>query len=115
MSASQIKALPPGKPYPLGATWEGDGANFALFSEHAQKIELCLFDETGAKEIARHVLAECSDSVWHGYLSGVRPGQLYGYRVYGPYAPHEGHRFNPNKLLVDPYAKGLFTNFTSLV
>lgn len=108
MNASNAKALPPGQPYPLGATWDGDGANFALFSEHAARVELCLFDETGTEEVARHVLAECSDSVWHGYLSGVHPGQLYGYRVYGPYAPHEGHRFNPNKLLVDPYAKGLF-------
>lgn len=100
--------LPRGRPFPLGATWDGDGANFALFSEHAQKVELCLFDETGKHEVARHVLTEHTDSVWHGYLSGVRPGLLYGYRVHGPYAPREGHRFNANKLLVDPYAKGLF-------
>jgi glycogen operon protein len=108
VNASHITTLPPGKPYPLGATWDGDGANFALFSEHATRVELCLFDETGANEVVRYVLPECSDSIWHGYLSGVQPGQLYGYRVHGVYAPHEGHRFNPNKLLVDPYAKGLF-------
>lgn len=95
----------PGAPYPLGAKWDGMGVNFALFSEHAEKVELCLFDDDGVKETARVVLPEYTDEVWHGYLPDVRPRQLYGYRVYGPYAPHRGHRFNPNKLLIDPYAK----------
>ncbi|MCW9040203.1 MAG: glycogen debranching protein GlgX [Rhodospirillales bacterium] len=100
--------LTPGRPFPLGATWDGKGANFALFSEHAEKVELCLFDESGGRELTRHALVSDTLSIWHGHLDGVRPGQLYGYRVYGPYAPDEGHRFNANKLLVDPYAKGLF-------
>ena len=98
----------PGIPYPLGASWDGMGVNFALFSEHAEKVELCLFNEEGEKELARLVLPEYTDEVWHGYLPDVRPGQLYGYRVYGPYDPNRGHRFNPNKLLIDPYAKTLF-------
>jgi glycogen operon protein len=98
----------PGIPYPLGASWDGMGVNFALFSEHAEKVELCLFDEEGEKELARVVLPEYTDEVWHGYLPHVRPGQLYGYRVYGPYDPNRGHRFNPHKLLIDPYAKTLF-------
>ena len=98
----------PGIPYPLGASWDGMGVNFALFSEHAEKVELCLFNEEGEKELARLVLPEYTDEVWHGYLPHVRPGQLYGYRVYGPYDPSRGHRFNPNKLLIDPYAKTLF-------
>ena len=98
----------PGTPYPRGATWDGVGVNFTLFSEHAERVELCLFDENGKKEIARVVLPEYTNDVWHGYLADVRPGQLYGYRVYGPYDPNRGHRFNPNKLLIDPYAKTLF-------
>ena len=81
----------PGASYPLGATWDGMGVNFALFSEHAEKVELCLFNEDGAKETARIVLPEYTDEVWHGYLPDVRPRQLYGYRVYGPYEPHRGH------------------------
>lgn len=97
----------PGKPYPLGATWDGSGVNFALFSEHAEKVELCLFDEKGHREVQRIVLPEQTDQVWHGYLPEARPGLLYGYRVYGPYKPEEGHRFNPNKLLLDPYAKDI--------
>ena len=95
----------PGQPYPQGATWDGSGVNFALFSEHAEKVELCLFDPKGHRELARIPLSEHTDQVWHGYLPEIRPGQLYGYRVYGPYRPSEGHRFNPNKLLLDPYAK----------
>ena len=95
----------PGKPYPLGATWDGSGVNFALFSEHAEKVELCLFDEKARREIQRVTLLEQTDLVWHGYLPEARPGLLYGYRVYGPYKPEDGHRFNPNKLLLDPYAK----------
>lgn len=99
--------LLPGRPFPMGATWDGEGANFALFSEHAEKVELCLFDKTGNRELARHVLSGHTLSVWHGYLPNIKPGQLYGYRVYGPYAPRDGHRFNGHKLLVDPYAKAL--------
>ena len=97
----------PGKPYPLGATWDGSGVNFALFSEHAERVELCLFDDKGQREEQRVALPEQTDQVWHGYLPEARPGLLYGYRVYGPYKPEEGHRFNPNKLLLDPYAKDI--------
>jgi isoamylase len=95
----------PGSSYPLGATWDGMGVNFALFSAHAEKVELCVFDPTGAHEIARVRLPEYTDEIWHGYLPDARPNMLYGYRVYGPYEPQNGHRFNPNKLLLDPYAK----------
>jgi isoamylase len=97
----------PGSSYPLGATWDGSGTNFALFSANAEKVELCLFDPNGRREIARVPLPEYTHEVWHGYLPDVRPGQLYGYRVYGPYDPRNGHRFNPYKLLIDPYAKAL--------
>lgn len=96
-----------GSPYPLGATPDGFGTNFAVFSGNAERIELCLFDTAGRHEIARHILPECTDEVWHGYLPEIQPGQLYGYRAYGPYQPEQGHRFNPNKLLLDPYAKRL--------
>jgi isoamylase len=95
----------PGLPYPLGATWDGSGVNFALFSAHAEKVELCLFDDQGEREIARVALPEFTHEIWHGYLPDVRVGQLYGYRVYGPYDPKAGHRFNHHKLLLDPYAK----------
>ena len=98
----------PGRPYPLGATWDGEGVNFALYSEYAEKVELCLFDSSGRREILRVHLPEQTDMVWHGYLPEVRPGQLYGYRVHGPYAPEQGHRFNPHKLLLDPYGKQIF-------
>jgi len=97
----------PGSSYPLGATWDGEGVNFALFSERAEKVELCLFDPKGRREVARINLREHTDQVWHCYLPEARPGLLYGYRVHGPYKPEEGHRFNPNKLLLDPYAKGI--------
>jgi isoamylase len=97
----------PGLPYPLGATWDGKGVNFALFSAHAEKVELCLFERSGQHEEGRVVLPEYTDEVWHCYLPDVRPDQLYGYRVYGPYDPAAGHRFNHNKLLLDPYAKAL--------
>lgn len=97
----------PGRPDPLGATWDGLGVNFALFSAHAEKVELCLFDSDGSREIERITLPECTDDVWHAYLPEARPGLLYGYRVHGPYDPSRGHRFNPNKLLLDPYAKAL--------
>ncbi|MWD27835.1 glycogen debranching protein GlgX [Aquicoccus sp. SCR17] len=94
----------PGNDRPLGATWDGSGTNFALFSANATKVELCLFDSRGRRELERVALPEFAHQIWHGYLPEVRPGQLYGYRVHGPYAPEAGHRFNPNKLLLDPYA-----------
>jgi glycogen operon protein len=97
----------PGRPYPLGAHWDGRGVNFALFSAHAEAVELCLFDRSGRQETARVALPEHTDEVWHGYLPGLRPGQLYGYRVAGPYDPARGHRFNRHKLLLDPYARAL--------
>jgi isoamylase len=98
-----------GLPHPLGATWDGEnGVNFALFSAHATKVELCLFDDQGKTEIARIELPEYTDEIWHGYVPGVGPGSIYGYRVHGPYEPEAGHRFNPNKLLLDPYARGHF-------
>ncbi len=98
----------PGTPYPLGATWDGEGVNFAIFSQHASSIELCLYDGEGAdKESARIPLTERTNRVFHVYLPDVRPGQLYGYRVDGPYAPEQGHRFNHHKLLLDPYAKAI--------
>ena len=97
----------PGLPYPLGASVDDDGVNFAVFSAHAERIELCLFDAAGRKEIARYDLPECTDEIWHGYLPGIAAGQLYGYRADGPYRPEQGHRFNPHKLLLDPYAKQL--------
>jgi len=98
----------PGSPRPLGATWNGEGVNFALFSENATAVQLCLFDEATAGEpTATITMAERTDNVWHAYLPDVRPGALYGYRVDGPYEPTSGHRFNPNKLLIDPYAKAV--------
>ena len=96
-----------GLPYPLGAAWDGKGVNFALFSANAEKVELCIFDARGRREVARVALPEYTDEVWHGYLPDARPGMLYGYRVYGPYEPARGHRFNHHKLLLDPYAKAL--------
>ncbi len=93
-----------GSHLPRGATWDGNGTNFALFSAHATKVELCLFDSTGKKEIERIELPEFTDQIWHGYLPDVHPGAAYGYRVHGPYEPEAGHRFNPNKFLLDPYA-----------
>ncbi|HEY3236202.1 MAG TPA: glycogen debranching protein GlgX [Polyangiaceae bacterium] len=98
----------PGSASPLGATWDGAGVNFALYSQHATGVELCLFDSPTAKtESGRVPLVERTNRVWHAYLPDVRPGQLYGYRVHGPYAPEQGHRFNPNKVLLDPYAKAI--------
>jgi isoamylase len=94
-----------GKPYPLGATWDGQGVNFALYSQHAEKVELCLFSPNGRREVERIELRERTDFVWHCYLPDARPGLLYGYRVHGPYAPEKGHRFNSHKLLLDPYAR----------
>ncbi|MGH7327138.1 MAG: glycogen debranching protein GlgX, partial [Polyangiaceae bacterium] len=95
----------PGSPNPLGATWDGEGVNFALFSEHATEVELCLFDEAGVE--TRHPLKSRSEHVWHGYLKDVVPGCRYGYRVHGPYDPAKGQRFNPHVVLLDPYAKAV--------
>jgi isoamylase len=94
-----------GLPYPLGATWDGLGTNFAVFSAHAERIELCLFDPTSRRELSRLSLPECTDEIWHGYLPNARTGLIYGYRADGPYRPQDGHRFNPHKLLLDPYAR----------
>jgi glycogen operon protein len=105
--AKPITAVWPGRPYPRGATWDGEGVNFALFSENAEKVELCIFDDKGRRELQRIELREHTDQVWHCYLPEARPGMLYGYRVYGPYKPEAGQRFNPHKLLLDPYAKAI--------
>ncbi|QIG81754.1 glycogen debranching protein GlgX [Stakelama tenebrarum] len=99
--------LGPGVPYPLGANFDGLGVNFAVFSANADKIELCLFEPSGRRQIACYELPEWTDEVWHGYLPDARPGLLYGFRAHGRYEPENGHRFNPNKLLLDPYAKQL--------
>jgi glycogen operon protein len=101
------RKVEPGSPSPLGATWDGRGVNFALFSENADSVELCLFDASGKRELERIPLPEYTNQIWHGYIVGMQPGQLYGYRVYGPYDPRRGHRFNPNKLLLDPYARAI--------
>jgi isoamylase len=100
-------AVWPGRPYPLGATWDGRGVNFALFSANAEAVDLCIFDPTGTREVNRVPLPEYTDQVWHGYLPDGRPGLLYGYRVYGPWDPANGHRFNDHKLLLDPYARDI--------
>jgi isoamylase len=102
-----ISAVWPGQAYPRGATWDGEGVNFSLFSAHAEKVELCIFDNAGRHEIQRLNIRERTDGNWHAYLPEARPGLLYGYRVHGPYDPERGHRFNPNKLLIEPYAKHL--------
>ena len=97
----------PGRPYPLGATPDGEGVNFALFSEHATAVELCLFDPAEPSREIRLPIEERTDQVWHAHVSGLRPGAFYGFRVHGPYVPAAGHRFNPAKLLLDPYARAL--------
>src|SRR4051794_34462552 len=99
--------LSAGTPSRLGATWDGRVTNFALFSANARKVELCLFDSQGRRELDRTEPSERSEDVWDGYLNHVSPGQLYGYRVQGPYEAENGHRFNANKLLLDPYARRL--------
>ncbi len=96
-----------GNSYPLGSNYDGKGVNFALFSAHAAKVELCIFDESGSEEIERYAIDENDDNIWHIYLEGAKPGLVYGYRVYGIYNPMEGYRFNPHKLLIDPYGKKL--------
>ncbi|WP_229513532.1 glycogen debranching protein GlgX [Paraburkholderia terrae] len=103
--------LLPGAPYPLGSSWDGLGVNFAVFSANAQRIELCLFEPTGRKELKRYTLPECTDEVWHGYLPHAHPGTVYAFRAHGPYQPQHGHRFNPHKLLLDPYARKLIGQF----
>ncbi len=105
--AVRDQTIRPGRPYPLGATWTGRGVNFALFSNHAEQVDLCLFDRSGRKETRRVTLPGRTDGVWHGFVPDIGPWQLYGYRVHGPYDPRNGHRFNHNKLLIDPYAKML--------
>ena len=102
---STVTGMHVGSPHPLGATWDGQGVNFALFSANATRVELCIFDPSGTQELKRYDLPEFTEEIWHGYLSGLGPGTVYGYRVHGPYVPEEGHRFNPNKLLLDPYAR----------
>src|SRR5215467_14401459 len=102
---SDLLKVWPGNPYPLGASWDGAGVNFALFSENATGVDLCLFDEHGAE--TRIPFKEQTDQVWHIYLPEARPGLRYGYRVSGPWDPGHGHRFNPKKLLLDPYARAI--------
>lgn len=106
--ASNIEVWP-GKAYPLGAAYDGSGTNFALFSEVAEQVDLCLFDADGTE--TRIKMPEVDGFVWHGFLPGVEPGQRYGYRVHGPHDPANGHRCNPNKLLLDPYSKAIDGNF----
>ena len=104
MSEATQYTVQEGDPYPFGAYWDGKGVNFALFSANATAVELCLFSEDGKTELQRIVLPEFTNEIWHGYLPDLRPAQRYGYRVHGPYEPKQGHRFNPNKLLLDPCA-----------
>src|ERR1700743_920015 len=94
-----------GSPHAHGAIWDGKGTNFTLFSANATKVEVCLFDAQGRKEVERLELPEYTDQIWHGYIEDVHPASVYGFRVHGPYEPEAGHRFNPNKLLLDPYAR----------
>ena len=108
MAESQKIRLREGLPHPRGASWDGKGTNFALFSAHATKVEVCIFDDRGEQELHRIELPEYTNQIWHGYLPDVDPGTIYGYRVHGPYEPEQGHRFNPNKLLLDPYAVAHF-------
>src|ERR1700722_8972790 len=104
MTEARTAAIREGLPHPRGASWDGKGTNFAIFSAHATKVEVCLFDKSGEKEVERIELPEYTNQIFHGYLPDVRPRMIYGYRVHGPYEPEAGHRFNPNKLLLDPYA-----------
>jgi isoamylase len=109
---ARASRLREGLPFPLGASWDGLGVNFALFSAHATKVELCLFDGRGATEVERIELPEFTDEVWHGYLHDARPGTIYGYRVNAPYDPQNENRFNPNKLLLDPCARAVVGQLT---
>ena len=111
VKGKDIKKIETGHPDPLGATWDGAGVNFAIFSEHATRVELCLFDSPQLREEScRIALPGRSDKIWHGYFPGLRPGQLYGFRIHGPYDPKAGQRFNPHKVVLDPYAKGIGRN-----
>ena len=101
------RSILPGKPYPQGATWDGTGVNFSLYSEKATSVELCLFDEIDSRDAEVVSIRECTGYVWHCWLPGVKLGQLYAYRVHGPCVPERGDRFNPAKLLIDPYAKAV--------
>lgn len=101
------RSVLPGKPYPQGATFDGVGVNFAIYSEDATDVEVCFFDQVDAPETDKYQLRESTGRVWHGYIPGVKPGQLYDYRVNGPYDPEHGLRFNPAKVLIDPYAKAI--------
>ncbi|EBX4868849.1 glycogen debranching enzyme GlgX, partial [Salmonella enterica subsp. enterica serovar Typhimurium] len=107
MTTNRAFEIRSGYSHTLGANYDGEGVNFAIFSAHAERVELCLYDPSGEHEIARLELPEYTDEIWHGYVPKLQPGALYGYRVYGPYDPENGHRFNPNKLLIDPYAREL--------
>jgi glycogen operon protein len=107
MLSRGVKIADEGEPFPRGATYTGTGVNFALFSAHATRVELCIYDEAGEREIDRWLLPEYTDEVWHGFVPGLQPGARYGFRVHGPYEPQAGHRFNPNKLLLDPYARAV--------
>src|ERR1700734_437405 len=107
MKATRKSVVQEGLPHPRGANWDGKGTNFALFSAHATKVEVCLFDEDGEHELERIELPEYTNQIWHGYLPEVRPGSIYGYRVHGPYEPENGHRFNAAKIVLDPYAKAI--------
>ena len=100
-----LRRVREGLPHPIGAVWDGKGVNFSLFSSNATKVELCLFDASGEVETDRIELPEYTDRIFHGWIEGVGPGDAYGYRVHGPYAPEQGHRFNPNTLLLDPYVR----------
>src|SRR5690348_8851709 len=112
MSDLELTPARGGIPFACGATWDGSGTNFALFSAHGTRVELCLFDSSGSKEERRIELPEYTNQIWHGYVRGVGPGTVYGYRIHGPYEPAAGHRFNPNKLLLDPYAKQVVGQLT---
>src|SRR6202161_1450544 len=106
VAASRASQVREGSPAAQGAIWDGKGTNFAVFSENATKVEICLFDRKGISELERIALPEYTDEIWHGYLPDVGPSDVYGLRVHGPYEPSAGHRFNANKLLLDPYARG---------
>ena len=106
-----LDRLNPGSHLPLGAHWDGKGINFALAAPHAEFVALCLFDESGTKETKRYLMSACEEGIWHGYLPDAKPGLIYGYRAGGPYRPEEGHRFNPSKLLLDPYARRIVGRF----
>jgi len=107
ISKGHVMGISSGYPYPLGATVDNSGVNFSLFSAHATKVVLCIFDATGEIEVAQYIMTEKTRQIWHCHLANAQAGLLYGYRVFGPYQPQLGHRFNHHKLLLDPYAKKL--------